>query len=645
MTILPNNKRNNNSNGKENEKNETNNTQQINHNTQQRLNRGLLSSSQLLIQDTAPVGSPLQNHTSYSEDISKFRPSHVGHLLGNTFKEEQGPASPGGGRRTYSRERASKRKSREHLDHDAKPKTNQPPSSAQYHTQSNEADSERNNSEDEYEPAKISNEEWEDRDRTFNETMRKKGFVVKNIVEDGACLFRAIADQVYGNEDMHSIVRNNCMDYIMQNRDFFSEYITEDINRYVSRKRNDFVHGNHLEIQALSELYNRTIEVYCYTEAPINIFHGNYKHDYEPIRLSYQRGSHYNSIVDPYCASVGVGLGLPNYQPGEAERNLLKDASNASELTLIEQTMIQDKLAATDWEATNDAILEQATRESWALYVNDGHLRDPLAGCSSTSGNSSTHSNSSTCRSLRSNSFTTRMQMHASSSHTSQRVSTTVNKRIPTPPQRIPSPSTNSRLTPTPPLRGHRMSTPPHQSGSSRSCHSLPTSPHSSPRVHQQSNAQSSLCPSWPSSPRLHVSQSTPNSPHGSPRQSTVHSKDMSTTTSPGSSGDLNIEGLKTDGGPIDTWEYPQLFSPASPDTKDENIVMQMNPEIFGMSGWGDDAGIIAKVLAESQKEYLDSLKAARQTQHQSSTSTSGTSTSSSFDPYDDARPGPSSKT
>jgi OTU domain-containing protein 5 len=70
---------------------------------------------------------------------------------------------------------------------------------------------------------------------------------------------------------------------------------------------------------------------------PINIFLGKHKNDNEPIRLSYQRGSHYNSIVDPYKATVGVGLGLPSYTPGLAENNLMKEAVSQSEHFHVEQ--------------------------------------------------------------------------------------------------------------------------------------------------------------------------------------------------------------------------------------------------------------------------------------------------------------------
>jgi len=47
-----------------------------------------------------------------------------------------------------------------------------------------------------------------------------------------------------------------------KNCDFFKQYVTEDFNTYLTRKRSEHCHGNHVEMQALCELYNRPIEVY-----------------------------------------------------------------------------------------------------------------------------------------------------------------------------------------------------------------------------------------------------------------------------------------------------------------------------------------------------------------------------------------------
>jgi len=41
-----------------------------------------------------------------------------------------------------------------------------------------------------------------------------------------------------------------------------------------------------------------------------------YKTDNAPIRLSYHQNNHYNSVVDPFTATVGVGLGLAGHKPG-----------------------------------------------------------------------------------------------------------------------------------------------------------------------------------------------------------------------------------------------------------------------------------------------------------------------------------------
>lgn len=71
---------------------------------------------------------------------------------------------------------------------------------------------------------------------------------------------------------------------------------------------------------------------------PINIFNGpNVINTNEPIRLSYHRMCHYNSISNPNNPSVGVGLGLPNYHTIDLDRRRFNDAVRASEELLIEQ--------------------------------------------------------------------------------------------------------------------------------------------------------------------------------------------------------------------------------------------------------------------------------------------------------------------
>ncbi|XP_041349788.1 OTU domain-containing protein 5-like [Gigantopelta aegis] len=234
----------------------------------------------------------------------------------------------------------------------------------------------------------------EELERWFEKALKeKKGFDIKKMGQDGACLFRAIADQVYGDQEMHTIVRKNCIDYMAKNPEFFSQYVTEDFKTYLNRKRMESCHGNNLEMQAMAELFNRPIEVYQYSIDPINTFHGAYKTDNEPMRVSYHGSVHYNSVIDPYKATIGVGLGLPGLQPGLAEKNLMRDAVKQSENFQLEKAMLEDKLRETDWELTQDTIEEQVARESYLQWLKEqekqakrqGSARSASATCSSSS--------------------------------------------------------------------------------------------------------------------------------------------------------------------------------------------------------------------------------------------------------------------
>lgn len=63
--------------------------------------------------------------------------------------------------------------------------------------------------------AQLSPDEWQKRDDAFIKIMSDRGFVIKDMVEDGACLFRAISMQIFGDQDMHEMIRQQTMDYIV----------------------------------------------------------------------------------------------------------------------------------------------------------------------------------------------------------------------------------------------------------------------------------------------------------------------------------------------------------------------------------------------------------------------------------------------
>mmetsp|Transcript_9808 Transcript_9808/g.32824 ORF Transcript_9808/g.32824 Transcript_9808/m.32824 type:complete len:190 (+) Transcript_9808:687-1256(+) len=179
---------------------------------------------------------------------------------------------------------------------------------------------------------------------------------------------------------MHEEVRELCMDYLVAERGHFSQFVTQDFDEYVRRKRNDKEFGNNLEMQALSEIYNRPIEVYRGSAVPMKIFHEGYGSGSAPLRLSYHRGNHYNSVIDPKEHTVGVGLGLPGYETRNPvneriEEEFEKFALRESEADEMEAALLESTLRASreTWEDAEiqkqlDEVRwrEERRREEWS---------------------------------------------------------------------------------------------------------------------------------------------------------------------------------------------------------------------------------------------------------------------------------------
>ena len=138
----------------------------------------------------------------------------------------------------------------------------------------------------------------------FKEEMRKNNFEVREVRGDGNCLFRAISDQIYGSDSHHEIVRQRCMDYLKVQKRYFELFIEDDFDEYIKEKRKNGVWGDDIELEVLSEIYNRSIEIYCGSATPLKCFHEEKQRDIcnegivsSPLRLSYHGKNHYNSVI------------------------------------------------------------------------------------------------------------------------------------------------------------------------------------------------------------------------------------------------------------------------------------------------------------------------------------------------------------
>ena len=141
----------------------------------------------------------------------------------------------------------------------------------------------------------------------FEHKLEVRKLKIKEVAGDGNCLFRAVSDQLYGTEDHHDVLREWCMNYLVVEKEYFSQYIVggmEAFEDYVTNKRQSSVWGDDLEIEALSEIYGRPIEIYAYDDKPMRTFHETTSAmpGLKAVRLSYHGRSHFNSVIALICS-------------------------------------------------------------------------------------------------------------------------------------------------------------------------------------------------------------------------------------------------------------------------------------------------------------------------------------------------------
>jgi OTU domain-containing protein 5 len=193
---------------------------------------------------------------------------------------------------------------------------------------------------------------------------------------------------------MHDEVRERCLNYMSMERDHFGQFITEEFDDYVQRKRKDFVFGNSLEMQAISEMYNRPIEVYSYSTDATTVLQKDSK--MPPIRLSYHNGCHYNSVVDPKNHHVGLGLGLPESKETGGRRDILEGEGDLDDEEVTRRILVQQ---ARDLEQQDleEALVQSTIETSLIGWEEEGHhldlqfeqmcLEQTLRGCETMTGN------------------------------------------------------------------------------------------------------------------------------------------------------------------------------------------------------------------------------------------------------------------
>ena len=132
---------------------------------------------------------------------------------------------------------------------------------------------------------------------TLDQRLKAYGLQEKTIKGDGNCQFRSLADQLFGTPDRHVEVRRMVIAQLTRNADDYSVFVPDDYSDYVRKMSKDGEWGDHLTLQAASDVYGRRICVLSTYEKNflIEITPKSMRHP-RVLWLSFWAEVHYNSI-------------------------------------------------------------------------------------------------------------------------------------------------------------------------------------------------------------------------------------------------------------------------------------------------------------------------------------------------------------
>ncbi|CAD6261818.1 unnamed protein product [Miscanthus lutarioriparius] len=116
----------------------------------------------------------------------------------------------------------------------------------------------------------------------FRAQLDSLGLKIVEVTADGNCFFRAMGDQLEGNEEEHMKYRAMVVEYIVKHREEFEPFIEDEVpfEEYCDSMLKDGTWAGHMELQAASLLTRRNICI----------------HMLNSPRWSYHHGEHYNSV-------------------------------------------------------------------------------------------------------------------------------------------------------------------------------------------------------------------------------------------------------------------------------------------------------------------------------------------------------------
>lgn len=140
---------------------------------------------------------------------------------------------------------------------------------------------------------------------------------MRDVEGDGNCLFRAVADQLEGDEALHEKYRVLAADQILANKAYYSMFVEEDydFDLYITSIYENGTWGGEFELVALSEVLAVKFYIHRKDGTIFSVRSSNLKAFKKNVHLAYFIDHHYCSIRnigdDKKAAAEDIQINLP----------------------------------------------------------------------------------------------------------------------------------------------------------------------------------------------------------------------------------------------------------------------------------------------------------------------------------------------
>lgn len=131
----------------------------------------------------------------------------------------------------------------------------------------------------------------------FRSQLDALGLKIIQVTADGNCFFRALADQLEGDEEKHDKYRSMVVQYIRNHQEEFAPFIEDEVpfDEYCKSMEDDGTWAGNMELQAASLATRSNVCIHRFMSPRWYIKNFD-SHGTRMVHLSYHDNEHYNSV-------------------------------------------------------------------------------------------------------------------------------------------------------------------------------------------------------------------------------------------------------------------------------------------------------------------------------------------------------------